>query len=203
MGYYTKYKLTFDKRLTEEQENEIIKAFVGIEDTELTEQDAIELVKYSYYGKWYENERDMKAISKMFPNIEFTLNGHGEDAGDEWTNIYKNGELSEMIDSTTKGFRNFIENNDAFVIKSELEKSLLKRIEKKTNEKGGKVDFDVIDRLLPTTYNNGEKYFVIQVEVINGKVNFIGEKNGAWSDGETENFSIISIEEMIKTLGLI
>lgn len=203
MGYITRYELSFDRRLTEEQENEMIKAFANLEDTDLTEQDVTDLVKYSLYAKWYENKRDMEAISKIFPNIEFTLNGHGEDAGDEWTNIYKNGELIETIDSTTKGFRNFIENNDAFVIKSELEKSLLKRIEKKTNEKGGKVDFDVIDRLLPTAYSNGEKYFVIQVEVINGKVNFIGEKNGAWSDGETENFSIIGIEEMIKILGLI
>ena len=41
--------------------------------------------------KWYEHEDDMKALSKHFPNVFFTL--EGEDSEDMWKKYFYNGKM--------------------------------------------------------------------------------------------------------------
>lgn len=43
--------------------------------------------------KWYEHQKDMKAISRAFPDVLFTLSGEGEEAEDIWKEYYLNGKV--------------------------------------------------------------------------------------------------------------
>ena len=41
--------------------------------------------------KWYEHDKDMKALSSAFPNVLFCLDGKGEDDDDLWRSYFLNG----------------------------------------------------------------------------------------------------------------
>jgi hypothetical protein len=43
--------------------------------------------------KWYDHEKEMRAFSKQFPNVLFTLEGQGEEAGDLWQKYFLNGKM--------------------------------------------------------------------------------------------------------------
>lgn len=83
MGYYTKYTLTSDTR--------------SIEDA--AESDLYEISGYQMeFGwndscKWYNHEKDMKELSKKYPNVLFKVQGEGEESGDLWVKYFKNGKM--------------------------------------------------------------------------------------------------------------
>ena len=39
--------------------------------------------------KWYDWEKDMKDIASRYPEIEFKLEGHGEEREDWWVALFK------------------------------------------------------------------------------------------------------------------
>lgn len=43
--------------------------------------------------KWYDNEEDMRLLSKEFPDILFKLHGKGEDNEDIWDKYFINGKM--------------------------------------------------------------------------------------------------------------
>ena len=43
--------------------------------------------------KWYDHDKDMKEISKKFPELVFELCGEGEESGDIWKKYYKDGKV--------------------------------------------------------------------------------------------------------------
>lgn len=43
--------------------------------------------------KWYDEEKDMKALSALFPSVHFILSGDGEDSGDIWVKHYVGGKV--------------------------------------------------------------------------------------------------------------
>ena len=50
--------------------------------------------------KWYDCNCDMPKISRLLPKLEIQICGKGEDEGDEWSYIFKNGnryKSSEMF----------------------------------------------------------------------------------------------------------
>lgn len=85
MGYYTQYSLDWEPNKPE------VEVYLDAN-------------RDTYYGidshgnprdecKWYGHEKDMKALSKYFPDITFILSGEGEDQGDVWKKRFRNGEM--------------------------------------------------------------------------------------------------------------
>lgn len=85
MGYYTRHELVIE----------------GHENPELLIEELRELYEYARYAleedgstgdecKWYESESDLRAFSKYYPGVLFTLFCHGED-GERWVYYVKDG----------------------------------------------------------------------------------------------------------------
>jgi len=49
-----------------------------------------------YDVKWYAHEKDMRQVSYMFPEVTFTLEGDGEDQGDQWRKYFKGGKMQHV-----------------------------------------------------------------------------------------------------------
>jgi len=79
MGYYTNYTITADKVLPDDFEDK----FVEITDYYFNDGE--------FEVKWYDCEDDMIKISKLYPNILFTVKGDGEESGDIWKHYFKYG----------------------------------------------------------------------------------------------------------------
>ena len=84
MGYYTTYTLG---------------ATQGYDKQEEIEEKLQEISGYSIeFGwndscKWYEHEKHMKELSKIYPETTFLLEGEGEESGDIWQKYFKNGKM--------------------------------------------------------------------------------------------------------------
>lgn len=83
MGYYTRYKLSYKSK---EELNLIdsLSPYIG--------KDLL-LGFLSEEIKWYEHEHDMKKLSKMNPEVVFSLYGIGENYEDKWVKYFKNGKM--------------------------------------------------------------------------------------------------------------
>ncbi|ASR77580.1 hypothetical protein SEA_PARADIDDLES_99 [Streptomyces phage Paradiddles] len=51
---------------------------------------------YSQNLKWYDWEKDMKQLSREWPNVLFILEGDGEETGDLWKAWFRNGEMHKL-----------------------------------------------------------------------------------------------------------
>lgn len=86
MGYYTDYIVKFD---ADEDKMDLIADQLS------------NIAGYKFYdeggaltlntAKWYDNEKDMKGLSAMHPDILFTVYGNGEESDDMWVAYYLNG----------------------------------------------------------------------------------------------------------------
>lgn len=55
-------------------------------------QDGLNLDPEDHF-KWYDADRDMLELSKIFPDIIFRLRGQGDDSDDKWETYYNDGRL--------------------------------------------------------------------------------------------------------------
>lgn len=88
--YYTLYKLTindYNKQLEKQIISSLIKIVNCYNILPLNRMDII----------WNNHDKNMIELSKMFPKIEMTLHGRGQDVLDVWMKIYKNGELIDHL----------------------------------------------------------------------------------------------------------
>lgn len=104
MGYLTDYDLTWSGATGTARPcphcdgkgmlpvDDVVQEFVN---TELFLYDGTEPVADSLQDscKWYDHEDDMKRLSKLFPDVVFTLKGTGEEAGDVWVKYFKDGKV--------------------------------------------------------------------------------------------------------------
>ena len=84
MGYYTDFKVSSKDLLPEkyqQQLEEISSYEFDNHGNELLLQDV----------KWYNHDAHMVALSLLYPNVLFSVEGEGEDPGDLWKAYYKNG----------------------------------------------------------------------------------------------------------------
>ena len=84
MGYYTDYEISAENTTgidMDEVESRLheISGYTGLSFSDV------------YNCKWYGMEEDMLKLSLEFPQITFYVEGSGEEQGDTWKAIFKNG----------------------------------------------------------------------------------------------------------------
>lgn len=86
MGYYTRFELSIKSGDRQTDFEEIVSKYVDFNPFDET-------------CKWYDCEKDMREISKLYPETVFQLEGEGEESGDIWKAYFKNGlmQKSEAI----------------------------------------------------------------------------------------------------------
>lgn len=99
MGYYTYYYLDIvDTKDYKEISKEILKDMGTwlannsdwFEPSEAN--DITEMIEYDSM-KWYDSDKDMLELSKLYPDYGFILEGIGEEYNDRWCCYYKNGAM--------------------------------------------------------------------------------------------------------------
>ena len=97
MGYYTRFNLEVRTPVTRERAEQIanrLNAIIGWEDCfELDDSEDTTLTNWSLETngemKWYDWEEDMSQLANEFPDVEFHLEGNGEDENDWWVALFK------------------------------------------------------------------------------------------------------------------
>ena len=106
MGYYTNFSIEIRKAITRAEAKEIIfeinravnpqlenekdGIFVLMDDGRIEDnEEAIWEVDGDDEMKWYDWREDMKDIAQKYPDIEFRLEGNGEDKDDWWVALFK------------------------------------------------------------------------------------------------------------------
>lgn len=100
MGYYTNFAIEIRTHITKEVAKTIVDSIneqIEFETFELyepsnindTDKTSWELEPFDGAMKWYEWESDMDEIAMKYPDIEFRVEGRGEDNEDWWIALYK------------------------------------------------------------------------------------------------------------------
>lgn len=91
MGYYTKYDITYTTTNPSIQEEELVKKLIFINKnlgySNYTPETFEELFEEPM--KWYDYEKDMFILAMLFPDVQFTVYGHGEDEDDIWKHYFQ------------------------------------------------------------------------------------------------------------------
>lgn len=97
MGYYTRFDFGVRTPVTRERAEQIVNrlnTIIGWEDCfELADSEDTTLTNWNLETngemKWYDWEEDMSQLANEFPDVEFRLEGNGEDEGDWWVALFK------------------------------------------------------------------------------------------------------------------
>ncbi|QGH76408.1 hypothetical protein SEA_DAUBENSKI_104 [Streptomyces phage Daubenski] len=97
MGYYTDFTLRAEGRgaVYDKMMRDRSKITFSYSNYDFTLGDWLDR-DYSENLKWYEWEKDMKQLSKEWPNVLFILDGDGEETGDLWRAWFRNGAMYKL-----------------------------------------------------------------------------------------------------------
>lgn len=105
MGYYTNFAIQIRTPVTKEVAKAIVESinnklgftnFYLYEPSNIKDTDEISWeVEANDEIKWYKWESDMDEIATIYPDIEFRIEGKGEDHEDWWLALYK-GRLKQI-----------------------------------------------------------------------------------------------------------
>ena len=99
MGYYTRFFIEIRSHITKETAEKIVQSIndkIGFPDFHLYEPSNITDTDETTWDiepddelKWYEWEDDMDKVAAEYPDIEFRIEGRGEDVEDWWIALLK------------------------------------------------------------------------------------------------------------------
>lgn len=89
MGYYTRYSLDY----TGATAAEVVAAFRQGRNYFIFEDEEDLLWDMKEPTKWYDHDSDMLAVSTLLPGVTLTLSGEGEEQGDVWRKVYRDGKI--------------------------------------------------------------------------------------------------------------
>lgn len=95
MGYYTQYNL------------DVVDPADIDRHPELEQVGLVACKSFDAYGlmddgscsdevKWYDHDKNMRAMSRAYPDVLFRLEGNGEEQGDVWMKYYKGGKCQRL-----------------------------------------------------------------------------------------------------------
>jgi hypothetical protein len=106
MGYYTTYELDIQGQAANwvqgvDEQGNSVRVNIGYDHAAIER----EIVAQSGYSslfegesvKWYDHDEEMKAVSKKYPDLLFTLTGVGEESGDMWCKYYQAGKCQHEL----------------------------------------------------------------------------------------------------------
>ena len=95
MGYTTQHAIRIINKYNTRKNLAKLRRAIKIISNCFFETKGSTLVDFSYVDdigyKWYDCLSDMRKISRLLPKLEIEICGKGEEEGDEWCFIYKNG----------------------------------------------------------------------------------------------------------------
>ena len=94
MGYETRYDLS--RTNNSPSTSEIAKLICEIGGYPSEHNFMTSALEYGWGIKWYDHEKDMIKVSEHWPDVEFVLNGVGDDFPDIWRKTFKNGQISRF-----------------------------------------------------------------------------------------------------------
>ena len=106
MGYYTTYELEIEGQGEKwvqgvDEAGNSVRVNIG-HDHAAIEHEIVQASGYSslFEGeaiKWYGHDEEMRAISRKYPDLLFTLTGVGEESGDMWRCYYQAGKCQREL----------------------------------------------------------------------------------------------------------
>lgn len=107
MGYYTNFDFQIRTQMTKERAEQIVKRLNDIIEPDFDvfeiysndKTSASDVWSTDPYDKmkWYNWEEDMTTLAKEFPDVEFRLEGNGEDRGDWWIAFFKGDGFAKLF----------------------------------------------------------------------------------------------------------
>lgn len=91
MGYNTYYNIEVENIPAESVQPLVTRLEPMLEDTHAI----FNTIFGSYYGRWYDWDKDLLAISSDYPDVFITVHGDGEDSEDLWRAYIKDGAIQE------------------------------------------------------------------------------------------------------------
>lgn len=184
MSYITNYTLNKIQGSDEDYKALVkdIREKAGIDFSEYNCQDA----------KWYDNHKDMTALTEKYPDLTVQLDRHGEDFDDVWACRYRGGR-SEQVGFESGSFCDLATPSELQSLLAKTyanaRKDFIRLIRRIVRDRGGKTDTDIIlsensVSVSRCTRLEGENDALRYGHGVEMKAN--GSRVGFWRDADTE-----------------
>lgn len=91
MGYYTDFDIMAEPMNGDLSKDGYAEIWERLEEISDYTFDGYGAGAELYDAKWYDYHKDMTKLSEEFPDVKFTVEGEGEEKGDQWKRYYVAG----------------------------------------------------------------------------------------------------------------